>query len=140
MVDREPFARVFARFLLFQVPGWAAVAIGAEIAMRWLGIPPLWAWGACALWVAKDLALFPLTRRAYERDRPTHGDVGERGVADGAIDPEGFVHIGPERWRARLAAGAPAIAAGASVRVVAVEGLVLRVAAADDAQVRTLSR
>jgi len=125
---REPTARVFARYLLFQTPGWAVFAVAAEIATRWLAVPPRWAWGACALWVAKDLVLFRPTRRAYERHEPTHGRVGEHGVADGAIDPEGWVRIGPERWRARLAPGAAAIATDAAVRVVAVEGLVLRVA------------
>jgi membrane-bound ClpP family serine protease len=126
----EPTIRVVARYALFQVPGWAVAAILAEIAVLWLGVSAWIAWGGVALWVAKDAVMFPLVRRAYERGAATHGHVGERGVADGAIDPAGWVRVGHERWRARLAPGAGAIEAGAPVQVIAIDGLELRVAAA----------
>jgi membrane-bound serine protease (ClpP class) len=122
----EPTGRVLARYALFQAPGWLIAAAAAGGAIEWLGVAPWVAAGGAALWLAKDLAMFPFVRRAYERGA-THGEVAERGVADGPIDPEGWIRIGPERWRARLAAGAEPIEAGARVRVVAVEGLVLRV-------------
>jgi membrane-bound ClpP family serine protease len=130
MNEREGAMRVVGRYVLFQVPGWALMIVAAEAAVLWLGVPPRWAWGAVGLWVLKDVAMFPLLRKAYRRDGSIHGHVGDRGVADGAIDPDGWVRIGPERWRARLASGAGAIEAGAPVRVVAMDGLELRVTAA----------
>ena len=63
---RESTARVLARYALFQIPGWAAMAIAAEAAVLWFGVPARWAWGAFGLWVAKDVAMFPLVRRAYD--------------------------------------------------------------------------
>jgi len=130
MAGSESGMRTLARYLLFQIPGWALMAVLAELAVLWLDVPPRWAWGAFGLWLLKDAAMFPLLRKAYRRDGKSHGHVGERGIADGAIDPEGWVRIGPERWRARLAPGAGPIAAGAPVQVVAMDGLELRVAAA----------
>jgi membrane-bound serine protease (ClpP class) len=54
------------------------------------------------------------------------GMVGELGTAEVPVDPEGVVVIRGARWRARTNRATP-VAAGDSVRVVAVEGLVLEV-------------
>jgi membrane-bound serine protease (ClpP class) len=54
------------------------------------------------------------------------GMIGETGVAEVPIDPDGVVLIRGARWRARTNRATP-IAAGADARVVAVEGLVLEV-------------
>ncbi len=54
------------------------------------------------------------------------GMIGELGVAEVAVDPNGVVVIRGARWRARTNRATP-ILEGAEVRVVAVEGLVLEV-------------
>jgi membrane-bound serine protease (ClpP class) len=54
------------------------------------------------------------------------GMVGEDGVAEVAVDPDGVVLIRGARWRARTNRATP-IKAGDPVRVVSVEGLVLEV-------------
>ena len=54
------------------------------------------------------------------------GMIGETGVAEVAVDPDGVILIRGARWRARTNRATP-IAAGAEARVVAVEGLVLEV-------------
>jgi membrane-bound serine protease (ClpP class) len=54
------------------------------------------------------------------------GMIGETGVAEVAVDPDGVVLIRGARWRARTNRATP-IAAGTEARVVAVEGLVLEV-------------
>lgn len=125
--SNETTLRVFGRYALFQSPGWLAAAAVAVAAVEWGGVAPAWAALGGGLWFAKDLAMFPFTRRAYERSPTTHGVIGEHGIADGPIDPEGWVQIGTERWRAELARDAAPIEAGARVRVVALEGLTLRV-------------
>jgi membrane-bound serine protease (ClpP class) len=52
--------------------------------------------------------------------------VGESGVALGAIEPEGTVEVRGAPWRARTNRATP-IAAGADIRVVAIDGLLLEV-------------
>jgi membrane-bound serine protease (ClpP class) len=54
------------------------------------------------------------------------GMIGETGVAEVAVDPDGVVVIRGARWRARTNRATP-IAAGHEAKVVAVEGLVLEV-------------
>jgi membrane-bound serine protease (ClpP class) len=54
------------------------------------------------------------------------GMVGEDGVAEVSVDPDGVVLIRGARWRARTNRATP-IQAGDPVRVVSVEGLVLEV-------------
>lgn len=120
---------MLARYALFQSPGWLVVGGLAVAGVEWAAVPP-WIAALCfAAWFAKDAVLFPFVRAAYERHGPTHGEVGLHGIAEEAIDPEGWVRIGAERWHARLAPGADAVPAHAPVRVVAVEGLELRVRA-----------
>jgi membrane protein implicated in regulation of membrane protease activity len=130
---RSSASRTLGRYLLFQLPGWAVAGIVATLAAESGLVPPAVAWGGFGLWIAKDAALFPFVRRAYARDGPTHGHVGELGVAEGAIDDEGWVRIGPELWRARLRAGVQPIGDGTKVRVVAVDGLTLVIEAAPSA-------
>lgn len=54
------------------------------------------------------------------------GMVGEDGIAEVAVDPDGVVLIRGARWRARTNRATP-IKAGDQVKVVSVEGLVLEV-------------
>lgn len=129
---RAPAAGTLRRYLLFQVPGWLVVGIGLALAIRWWDLPLPWALAGLAAWLAKDALLYPIVRRAYEPNGlAPHGPIGERGVADTAIDGEGWVRIGPERWRARRAPGAAPIAPGEAVRVVRLRGHELEVAPDD---------
>ena len=50
--------------------------------------------------------------------------IGREGIARDALDPDGYVVIGSERWRARATVHVPP---GGRVRIVAVEGLTLTV-------------
>jgi membrane-bound serine protease (ClpP class) len=52
--------------------------------------------------------------------------IGEMGVAEVGVDPDGVVKVRDALWRARTNRATP-IAAGESVRVVAVEGVLLEV-------------
>jgi membrane-bound ClpP family serine protease len=54
-------------------------------------------------------------------------------VARRRLAPRGTVAFGVELWRAEIAASAAPIEAGAAVRVVAVRGLTLVVAAIEEA-------
>jgi len=148
---------VFARFVAFEAIGWCATGVAAYAAVYYDLVPSWVAWGGFALFVAKDLVLFPLTRRAYEHG-PTHGAaelIGSVVVVEQALEPDGYVRAGSERWRARLSpksapksaqkspqesAGAPdgargvgagqgGLEVGARARVIALEGVALVVEA-----------
>ncbi len=71
------------------------------------------------------------------------GMIGEEGVAEVAVDPDGVVLIRGARWRARTNRATP-IQAGEPVKVASVEGLVLEVeppeGAAEDYRERARNR
>jgi membrane-bound serine protease (ClpP class) len=72
------------------------------------------------------LALVRLVIQSQRRRAQTgaEGLVGRRGWVDTDLDPEGWVIVEGERWRARAG---ERIAGGESVEVLSVEGLLLRV-------------
>jgi len=119
----------FTRFLAFEAVGWAVAAAllvwGVEAELFGEGV----AWALFVVWVVKDFALYPLTKAAYEHDSVTHGSadlIGAEVVVEDALDPEGYVRAGNERWRAELAPGcAGPLEAGASARVSELRGITL---------------
>jgi len=120
---------VLGKYLLFQLPGWVVVGVLAWAAHGWLGLHPWLAAGALVALVVKDAVLFRFVRDAYAvTPRPAaEGLLGALGIAQEEIAPEGFVRVGHELWRARLAPGAAPVPSGAPIRVESLEGLTLRV-------------
>jgi membrane-bound serine protease (ClpP class) len=121
---------VVARYALFQIPGWVVVGGLAWGARDWFGISDGAALAVFALWVAKDVVLFPFVRKAYEPDGG--GDaasalLGATGVAQEELAPRGYVRLRAELWRAELARGRPPVPAGGRVRVTGLRGLTLLV-------------
>ena len=113
------------RYLAFQIPGWAVLALVLGAAMAWWELSRTLAAAIFALFVIKDAVLFPFVRVAYE---PRSGGgaealVGQRARAEEELAPEGYVRVGAELWRAELVRGSAE--RGAALRVVAVRGLTL---------------
>lgn len=83
-----------------------------------------------ALWLVKDVVLYPVLRQAYEPG-PIHGTdalVGEAGVVTREVAPEGLVRVGAELWKARHQSGTTTpIAVGCRIVVEAVDGFTLLV-------------
>jgi membrane protein implicated in regulation of membrane protease activity len=82
-----------------------------------------------AVWVAKDLAFLPKIR-AVERSRPKtgfEGLIGQKGVVRQSLEPEGWVWLRGELWRAEAVPEHLRLDAGIEVRVENVRGLTLLV-------------
>ena len=107
------------KYLLFQLPGWAAAA-AVSIALARFELLPFWLAGACfAGWVAKDLLLYPFLRRAYEPGLTgSAGLVGESGVAEGDLAPSGYVRVRGELWRAVTTPADRLVRSGTDVEVI----------------------
>lgn len=119
--------RTVAKYILFQLPELAVVCVLAIGARSWVGLPDWAAAGIIALWVIKDVVLYPFVRIAYQ---PGSGGgaasmVGARGTAQEALRPLGYVRISAELWRAELRTGAPPVERGDRIRVTGVDGLTL---------------
>ena len=115
------------RYWLFQIPGWIitlALLFGLN---RWMDLP-IWAGVVVmVLLTIKDAILYPFLKAAYERDVKTGIArlIGGRGVVKQTLQPEGFVQVAGELWKARAAPAGQTIAAGTQVLIEAADGMTL---------------
>lgn len=121
------------RYGLFQLPGWILLTLVFVVLHVRFGTP-VWV-GAVVLgaWILKDAALYPLVRDSYHpwKEDASRRVVGSRGSTEEPLDPEGWVRVGAELWRAQTETGEH-LARGREVRVRDVRGLTLFVEPADD--------
>jgi membrane protein implicated in regulation of membrane protease activity len=119
--------RTLLRYTLFQIPDLILLSLGLAAAVRWWGLPVLAAYGLAAVWIAKDIILFPVLRIAYEPDASSNVDGmhGALGVVTQPLVPVGYVKLGSELWKAELVSGSGSLSAGSTIRVVEVRGLTL---------------
>ncbi len=132
---RRPNARVLVRYVALQIPGWALMGAVVYWLHSWFDVPTQVLWVIGAAWVAKDIALFPLTWRAYFDDRNDKGirnPVGGLGLCSRRVAPRGSVLLHGETWDAIADEDSAPIERGSTVRITRRDGLVLRVRAADD--------
>lgn len=117
----------FQRYMLFHVPGMLIdIAVLAAL-MEWWNFPLWAAIGIFALLVLKDLALYPFLRVGYETKEKSGIKrlIGERGVVKQRLDPEGYVLVHGELWKARSAHPGDPVDPGTRVRVASSEGMLL---------------
>jgi membrane protein implicated in regulation of membrane protease activity len=88
----------------WQAPGWVI----AGVALFWLrDMFGLSAWTvtvALALYVAKDLVLYPAMRAVFRAPVPTR-PIGRRAEAVERLAPSGYVRVDGELWKARARGG-----------------------------------
>ena len=127
---KKPWSsRIIVRYVLLQLPALAVLVVLLVLVKRWIDLPSWFIWGLIGLWIAKDIALFPLTWRAYDQDRAKAGSsmLGERGIAEERLNPSGYIRVGGELWQAEVMGDAPPIERGEGVRVQGIRGLTLLV-------------
>ncbi len=122
--------RTFSKYVFMQIPGLLAAALVLGGLSLFAGLPRGMAIGLFCLWLAKDLSLYPLLRRAYEPGVRTGAErlVGLRGVARQQLAPRGYIFLRGELWNAEIEPGSAPIAPGCPVRVLAANRLTLTVA------------
>ena len=113
--------------MLLQLPALAILVVLLAIAERWVNLPSWFIWGLMGIWIMKDIALFPLTWRAYDQDDGKAGTsmLGKGGVAEARLNPSGYIRIGGELWQAEVMGEAQPIERGERVRVQGIRGLTL---------------
>ena len=118
-------------YTLLQIPAIALLILIVIFARNWFYFPAWIGWAIVALWVAKDIILFPFVWRSYDSSTPDDAltIVGKQGIAEERLSPAGYVRVKGELWKAEVPRGEPPIEAGEPVRVRAVRGLTLKVEA-----------
>jgi len=120
-------SRTITRYTLFQIPDLILLSLGLAAAVRWWNLPVLVAYALVALWVVKDVIMYPIVRVAYESGGSSgvEGMHGALGVVTQPLVPAGYVKLGSERWKAELVPGSGTVSVGSAIRVVEVRGLTL---------------
>ena len=120
-------SRTITRYTLFQIPDLILLSLGLAAAVRWWSLPVLVAYGLVALWIAKDVIMYPILRVAYESGGSSgvDGIHGALGVVTQPLVPSGYVRLGSELWKAELVCGSGTVSVGSAIRVVEVRGLTL---------------
>ena len=98
----------------------------AAVVLFWLreafGLATWLAAAALALYVGKDLALYPAMRTLFRAPVPTR-PIGQRAEAVERLAPSGYVRVNGELWKARVRHGD--VGPGEAVVVRAADGLTL---------------
>ena len=115
------------RYIVIQIPGWVLAAVIVWGLHHWTGLPRWWAVVLFLAYVAKDFLLYPLLRSAYEEDGRAGAEplIGRKAIVVETLNPEGYVRVRGELWRAEAAGGT--VPAGANVRIVSAHGMTLAV-------------
>ena len=129
--------QVWKKYALIQLPGGALIALILLALQDWVGLPAWAAAGLFLLYVAKDVVIYPFVRSAYESTEKKATDqlIGAQGIAKDDLDPEGYVQLRGELWRARAEPSDMLIPQGSRVEVQATEGLILIVTVPREGQV-----
>ena len=127
MGNRRWSSKILLRYFLLQLPGIFFIA--ALIILLYLikAVSFKVIWIVLAVWVIKDIVLYPLVWRSYDLS-PNPGKasmIGQRGVALEAINPAGYVMVNGESWSARLKNKKSVIRKDEPVYVSDVQGLTL---------------
>jgi membrane protein implicated in regulation of membrane protease activity len=118
----SPPPRPFAQYLAWQVPGWVIAALALLSMHVVFGLPTWLAVVALALYIGKDLALYPAMRQVF-RAAPPARPIGQRAEAVERLAPEGYIRVNGELWKARSRGGD--VAAGDAVVIRDADGLTL---------------
>lgn len=121
--------RVYIRYGLLAIPGTVVLILVLMVAQHWVPIPFWLSVTLIALWIVKEIILFPFVWRAYDHARSEvfHSMIGLRGVTQERLAPTGYIRVQGELWKAEEIPGEPPIEKNKWVRVKKIEGLKLYV-------------
>jgi membrane protein implicated in regulation of membrane protease activity len=119
--------KIIKRYTLFQIPGLIIIILLLIMSYYWSGLPTWLMWTLLGVWLVKDVFLYPYLWRAYDPDTiPVENSmVGLTGVAMERLDPEGYVEVGGEVWKARTDKTSHIIEKGSKIKILSENGLLL---------------
>jgi membrane-bound serine protease (ClpP class) len=100
----------------------------------WVNIPMWLLWTIVLLSVAKDVIMFPIVWRAYDKDCANNANalIGSLGTSTEHLSPNGHIRVRGELWRAEVVNADLSINKGETVRVLGLRGLTLIVELEED--------
>ena len=121
--------RVVLKYALLQLPGTVLFVLILLFLEWWMHLSCWLVWGLAGIWVAKEIILFPFVWRSYDArgSNDEHDMIGKRGKARERLNPEGYISVRGELWRAESVNGEWPVEKGARVTIRGIRGLTLLV-------------
>lgn len=119
--------KIIKRYTLFQIPGLIIIILLLIMSYHWSELPTWLMWTLLGIWLLKDIFLYPYLWRAFDPDSiPVENSmVGQIGVAMERLDPEGYVEVRGEVWKAKADKQSLVIEKGSKIRIISENGLLL---------------
>ncbi len=117
------------KYALFQLPEIAVIAVILIFLEKWEVVSAWVAYGLIAVWIVKDVLLYPFLWKAYAfgSTKDANPMIGQVGFVKDRLAPTGMISVRGELWKARIVEDAQPIEKGRHVRVVSIDGLTLMV-------------
>jgi membrane-bound ClpP family serine protease len=122
-------AKVVLKYVVIQLAQTTVLVCVLLLVRHFVGIPAWLIATILAVWILKDVALFPKVWRAYAffDNTPNKTLVGLEATVVFSLDPSGYVRIQGELWKAELRNPNSAAQRGDQTRVVDIKGTTLMV-------------
>ena len=101
MLRQKISLRIIFRYSLIQIPGIVTLLGMLFLVRQWVDLPGWTLWLILSIWVLKDIILFFFTWRAYDREH-RESIIGKHGIVLDRLDPEGYILVHGEQWRAEV--------------------------------------
>ena len=117
------------RYTAFQIPSLLLLLVILYFLGRFFSLSPLSALLIVAIWILKDILLFPFLSRYYRPSASSTVErlVGREGTVSSDLNPYGYIRLGMELWRAKPASDSDPLQKGDRAVVVSVKGFTLYV-------------
>ena len=120
-------SRIILRYIYFQIPALVVLVIVLLFIKKTIYVPT---WAIIVIfvsWIVKDIIMFPKVWRSYDTKKSGHEErlIGVKGVVVDELNPEGFVKIKGELWRAEIEGTNTSVKKGEEIKVIRVENMKL---------------
>ncbi len=126
--------RILGRYALLQLPMIIFLIFAFLLSKQYESVLEIYILIFMGIWIIKDIALYPVVWQAYDAklQKAKHTMSGLSGICIETLNPDGYVHVRGERWRARIKEPHQTIQKGERVYVDDNEGLTLLVRAINE--------
>ncbi|MBN1974756.1 MAG: NfeD family protein [Sedimentisphaerales bacterium] len=126
--------KALIKYILLQIPELVVLIIALALINRFITIPTWLMITIIVIWIGKDIALFPKVWKSYVSDNPSPMEqlIGMNGIAMDSLNPDGYVKVKGELWKAEIRDLEFPLKEGDEIKVSDVEGMTLIVKRSDN--------
>lgn len=119
--------KTIIRYILLQIPELILLIIAMIICGKFINIPTWVPITVISIWIVKDILLFPKVWKAYQTNHQTPVEklIGMNGIAMDNLNPNGYVKVNGELWKAKISDTKLPVEKGDKIKVIDARGMQL---------------